>query len=234
VDDEICTRWTADIERILDETTFLFWSRKYYRTVAKMFDLNEELRECGSDAWTWIKGMYGREAAMAVRREVDDQPNAITLVNLLYDIEKNAHLLTRERHERRYGDLLHWMRSDIDAAFVKLGGAPPPGSPTDSIPPSTIAKDREALQAATKATRLYAHRELAHRQRNEQQLTLPFNELDAAVAALFTCLRKYYGILKGAGLLGATPVHQFDWIKPFTIPWVRDDSFEPPRDQWDP
>jgi hypothetical protein len=151
-----------------------------------------------------------------------------------HDVERNAHLLTRQRHESRYGDLLQWMRADVDAAFVELGGPPPPGSPTDSIPPATIARDREALQTATRATRLYAHREIAHRQRNEQPLTLPMKELDDAVVALFTCLRKYYGILTGAGLLGATPVHQFDWLKPFTLPWIDSPSFEPPRDQWDP
>ena len=93
-----------------------------YRAIAHMFQTNPELQRHGNDVWLWIRMLYGREAVMAIRRDMDDPKNAISLVNLLRDLEANAKVLTRERHRQASGSLQQVMSLQIDQDFEAAGG----------------------------------------------------------------------------------------------------------------
>ena len=228
--DQLIRNWTKEVEQLWQETSYLFWSRKLYRAVGHMFQTNHALQKCGADVWQWIRLLYGREAVMGIRREMDHQPNAVSLLNLLHEVESNAHVLTRERHRANFGGLQTVMGRKVNDLFEKAGGPPGPGLPSDHIRAEAIAEDCKALEKATAGAVKYANLVLAHRQ--PVPPTLPFKEVDEALGALFVCFRKYYSLITGSGLMSPTPVPQFDWLRPFRMAWITTD-FDLPKDRWE-
>ncbi len=218
--------WADRIERISAETTTLFWSRKLARAVAHMFETNEELRNSGGHVWNWILRLYGRDAVMAVRRELDGQAGVLNLFRLLHDMEAHACILTRARYHNLFvGTPIRAVA--IDREFEhEFGGPPGPGSAEDHVPAESIACDRELLQRDTATVLKYAQRFVAHRTPADA-FPLTLQEVDDAIQAVFRCLAKYRLLLTGRALTDATPVPQYDWLAPFRIPWMTADFRAP-------
>jgi len=128
--------WVTYIGAIRQESIELFWNRKLFRAVRLMFRTNLELDDRGRHVWEWIAGMYARDAAMLVRRELDKQSGVVNLRHLLHDIEAHPDVLRS-----------HSQALDLPSA-------------TD------VRRDRESLEAHTGRVREYAERLLAHRTRS--------------------------------------------------------------------
>ena len=211
--------WVDRIRLIQRETAHLFSNRKMFRLVVRMFETNPELRRAGDHVWWWLAGLYGRDAVMGIRRELDGQAGVLNLYHLLHEMEKHAHVLTRGRYEAHTRILASLAPEYIDAQFQQFGGPPGPGTSKDHVSPQAIARDRDSLRRDTAAAFDYAQRLVAHRTPiGELQLTL--REVDGALQAVYECLRKYYGFLTASMLAAATPVPQYDLVAPFRIPWV--------------
>src|SRR4051812_4460235 len=69
--DDLYRRWQGFIERIYKETVYIFTSRHKFREVEKLFVENPSLHETGGDVYEWLFGMWGRDALMGIRRELD-------------------------------------------------------------------------------------------------------------------------------------------------------------------
>ena len=224
--------WIERIQRIKTETYYLFWNRRLFRAVQRMFQTNEALQRAKGDAWAWIAGLYGRDAVMAIRRELDGQAGVLNLFHLLHDMETHSYVLTRARYHGSFAELPAFTAHLVDQTFERFGGPPGPGAPEDHIPATVIANDRVRLQQDTKAAFDYAQRLVAHRT-PIGELPLTIREVDDAMRAVFHCLRKYYGFLAGGSLAGPTPVPQFDWLAPFRLAWALP-TFDLPQDEFDP
>jgi hypothetical protein len=224
--------WVERIQRIKGETFTLFWNRRLFRAVQRMFETNETLQTSGADLWQWIAGLYGRDAVMAIRRELDGQAGVLNLFHLLHDMEAYSHILTRARYRGSFAEKPQFPRGLIDQQFERFGGPPGPGTLDDHIPAAAIAADRAQLQHETRVVFEYAQRLVAHRT-PVGELPLTLREVDTAMRAVFQCLRKYYGFLAGGSLVGPTPVPQFDWLAPFRFAWAAP-NFNLPRDEFDP
>src|SRR5262249_39521488 len=155
--------WIDRIRRIKTETFTIFWNRRLFRAVQRMFETNAELQNVGHHVWEWAAGLYGRDAVMAIRRELDGQAGVLNLFHLLHDIEAHSHILTRSRYHAAFAELPHFPVRIIDQQFERFGGPPGPGTPADYIPARAIAEDRAQLQRETKAAFDYAQRLVAHR-----------------------------------------------------------------------
>jgi hypothetical protein len=223
-------RWNEQFELLYTEMLDLFWNRKIYRAISQMFKTNSKLQKHGGDVWQWVRTIYGRDAVMCIRREMDDQTGAISLINFLHELEEHAGIITREWHRRRCGSLSEFMPQMVDKSFEVIGGPPGPGVADDHIDPRSIARDRKSLKRATKGPVKYANLVLAHRQLPET--IVPFKQIDDAIGALYVCFRKYYSLITGVTLITPTPVPQFDWLRPFRFPWITK-NFKLPKDRWD-
>ena len=95
--------------------------------------------------------------------------------------------------------------------------------------PEDVRRDREELEVSKAKVRTYAERLLAHRT-SASEIVVTWSDLDVAVKAVLRAMRRYYGYLTGSYLAFATPVAQFDWLKPFTLPWASNTFAEPPND----
>lgn len=125
--------WVRQCQASFDDTVQLFWNRKLFRAVNEMFQTNQGLSQSGQHVWQWLAGMYVRDAAMLIRRELDKQRGALNLRHLLHDIEGSIHVLH---------------------AQSRAGGLP---SADD------VRRDRETLEQDTERVRDYAERLPAHR-----------------------------------------------------------------------
>lgn len=199
-DEEHFAEWQRYIKATYRETVDAFWNRKLYRAVRQMFRTNPDLAASGQHIWEWIAGMYARDAAMLVRRELDRQKGVLNLRHLLYDMEEHVDVLASRRN----------------ATYL----------PTAEV----IQRDRELLEKETSKVRAYAERLLAHRT-DTVDLDVTFAEVDHAVKAVLHTMRRYYGYLTGSDLLVATPVARFDWLAPFSFPWISEAFHEPDDDE---
>jgi hypothetical protein len=221
--------WSERIQRISAETTTLFWSRKLVRAIGGMFETNAELRNSGGHVWNLILRLYGRDAVMAIRRELDGQARVVNLFHLLHDMEAHAPILTRARyHALMAGSPIRQVA--IDREFAETFGAPPgPGSPEDHVPAEAIKCDRVLLQKETAKVLGYAQRFVAHRTPADT-FPLTLQEVDDAIQTVHRCLDKYRILLTGRAMTPATPAPQYDWLAPFRIPWAVA-AFRPPDDE---
>jgi len=197
--------WSDRIERISAETATLFWSRKLVRAIGRMFETNEELRNSGGHVWNLILRLYGRDAVVAIRRELDGQARVVNLFHLLHDMEAHARILTRTRyHTLMAGSSIRPIT--IDRQFEKTFGAPPgPGTPEDHVPPEVIKGDRALLKKETAKVLDYAQRFVAHRTPADT-FPLTLQEVDDAIQAVHRCLAKYRVLLTGRS---GPPPHRY-------------------------
>ena len=179
----------------------------------------------GRYLFDWIFGNYARDALISLRRELDDQPKALTFVNLLYQIEAQPRTLCRGRYRRQFlskGPLPADDQDRPDQCFDRFSLIRIEGDPErDYIDPASVERDRKALQKNTKAVLGYTQVTIAHR----QVLTKPppsptFGALHDAIDELEPCLQKYLGMLTAASLAQAEPTQIYDPLKVFAFPWI--------------
>ena len=56
--DDLSEEWVQNIETIYKDTVGLFWKRKVFRNVSRVFKGNVHLQEVGGDVWAWMTGNY--------------------------------------------------------------------------------------------------------------------------------------------------------------------------------
>ena len=134
MDPKIC-KWVRWLDRIEEELTLLVWSKSIYLELHEIIAKNPQI-DHGNRFWDWISKNYVESSLMGIRRQIDKDPQTISLFNLIRDIEENSTLLTREFHNSLYG--ADW-KSYSDELFGKLAG-------TDSDPLFTsLCQTRQVL-----------------------------------------------------------------------------------------
>jgi hypothetical protein len=70
-DEERFAEWQRFIEASYADTVRLFWNRKLFRSIQKMFETNPDLAARGQHVWEWVSTTYARDAPMLVRRDLE-------------------------------------------------------------------------------------------------------------------------------------------------------------------
>jgi hypothetical protein len=227
--DELKIRWLEHIGRIKRENIYLFTTRYRFDSIQKMFQKNKRLGAEGGNVYRWLLGLWGRDALMGVRRELDGVEGVVNLVKLLYELEARPEVLTREwfletipKGASEY--LVEYHNQEFDKMGAVKANLQQYG-PKDHLPPSPIAADREALQAATLKAYGYAQQMLAHRTPIDD-LEITVGEINAALAAIEKTFVKYVALLTGASLMKTAAEIQYDWDKCFTYAWIEPEADE--------
>ena len=203
--------WQAHIERISTETTYAFENRLVFRAILKMFENSLQLQQDGAFVFEWLKGVYGRDQVMAVRRELGRDSEVINLIQLMYQIARRPEVISRARY------LVHFPADSVispteqNAQFDRLCGTGP------FIDVAMVKADRNKVERECRAVMKYANKLVAHR--TTAQLPLTLKQVHEAMDAIEETLKKYHVILTGSALAGAEPAIQFNWQKAFRIPW---------------
>lgn len=90
----------------------------------------------------------------------------------------------------------------------------------DYLDPAGIAIDRKHLLKVAKPVLAYANQLIAHRSQREK-VPVTLRDVNRAVDEIETVFLKYYAIINGPALVGLEPSIIGDWMKPFTIPWIK-------------
>ena len=223
--DELYVRWQDDIETIKNSTVHLFTSRVRFRDIARWSRENPAFRnepESASDVFDWLTLLWGHDALLAIRRELDETPTTICLKQMLHEMEARADVLTRRRYLAHIQPtdsprIREFMNRDFDrwGAVRPLGAGDPLD---DQLDPHLIRADRESLESGTAEAVEYANRIVAHRTRfAELQITL--DRIHAAVDAIEPVMKKYYCLLTASSLVTSEATFQFDWAAIFDVPW---------------
>lgn len=219
-DDEIYARWQERFERVKLELHHLFSMRRKFCDIQGMFQENERLNSIGSQAWEWLLLIWGRDAVVAVRRELDDDSNTISLGRILDEMAARPQVMTRRRYMAHMKGVEPDLASLNDRYFTSLVVMRPGSDPMDDhLDPDRIRADRKGLNAAAKPVLEYANRMVAHRTPVDK-LDMTVQDIHDSLDAMEPVVKKYYVLLSGSALSNVEPVDVGDdWKEAFTFPW---------------
>jgi hypothetical protein len=173
----------------------------------------EEARRFGTFSW-WVNWNYARSMGMAVRRQVDRDPDVISLARLVDRVWRYPTVLTRDRFlSLRDAD----DRPRAASWFDKTCGTGP------FISPEVPARDWEHLKSETEEVRKWVNTSVAHPGKRERKPP-PYGEIHRCVDIIFELLQKYTYLIQGQTLLD--DVVMDPWPAIFRTAWIPDGEWE--------
>jgi hypothetical protein len=225
-DDEVWRRWNERMKRARQDLHHVFSTRGKFREVTSLFEKNDELKACGGAVWDWLFSMYARDLVIAIRRELDNDTNTVCLGRLLTEMSQRPQVITRRRYlgdiaedDFRYQMLNHTLNG---YGVVRVTG-PDTDSLNDYLDPAGIAADRQHLLKVAKPVIAWANQLIAHRSEIEE-VKVTLGDVNRSVDAIEEAFVKYFAIICGPSLMGLEPSIIGDWMKPFTIPWIKPEA----------
>lgn len=204
--------WRELIKRIYQETVYAFKNRMIWREVYRIYEANQRLQNDGVYFLEWMRGVYGRDQAMAIRREADRGSDVLNLIQLMYQISKRPEVISRARYKA------HFPPDTVIPEFMQDGQFDELCGNGKYIDVARVKKDYKRLLKDCRPVVNYVNKRIAHRTDVDVDLTM--QQIHTAMDAVEEILKKYYVILTGASLMQAEPAVQFDWQRVFTFPWI--------------
>jgi hypothetical protein len=211
-DDEQWESWLRMLARINAETTNVLMNRRVYRDVEQLFHDNPRLQTEGGFVWHLIRGAYGRDASMAIRREIDRDTYALNLIELMHQIIRRPNVISRQRYLAHFPADTGFSIPQQNDRFDALCGT---GRHIDL---HMVKQDRNRLERACQPVVRYVNQKVAHR--TDEDVTLNIAEIDYALTVIEDTVEKYYSILSGAALMGAERPVSHPWRRMFTYAWM--------------
>ncbi len=227
--DDLYDRWSHHIAVIADDVLALLTSRARFQALFRKLPKHLMDDEESADALRWLLSLWGTEAFMAVRRELDDQAGVINLRHLLYEIEQRPDVMTRQRFMDRACSLACWCHHPKEKEtttghfesfelmrFIGVYG----DEAHDYIHPGFVGQDRALLEHESAAVFRYAQLLVAHRT-PKQDLNIQVSTLNEAIDAIEYLVRKYYLLLNSEVLTPKRVRAPRGWQRTFVKVWNR-------------
>jgi hypothetical protein len=216
-------RWREYLRVIRQDTVALVYNRRLFREIMKLIQSNPRLPET-SAVYGWMMHAYMVLATSAVRRQVDKGGKVISLIRLLEEMLASPESMTRAWFLSQYQHVPASASGDFDR-FDPTG--------TGFVDPEVIRDDLSHFEAEAKATEIFAHNYVAHRnekialKKAASPPTLTWGELDRAIDLLGALLQKYELLLEQEPANVEVPIGE-DWRRVFRQPWIPQGSGEDP------
>ena len=221
--DELVERWKAWLEHTKNEAYQFYSFRFMAENVNKMFVENKALHtEGGASLFDWIRELHKTYCLTSIRRELEGGPHQ-NLISFLYELERlSENVLTRKRFVALYG--AHLTEFGIpDEGFDRIPGAmcklPKTSPDEDCISADSIAVARENLKSFAEPVLKYVNWQVAHRTPAKAP-NVTWGDLYRTMNRIFDTYARYYFLLTGSVFVSRYPEPQYDWVQPFTIPWM--------------
>ena len=214
-------RWNERMMRVRHDLHHVFSTRGKFREITSLFETNEHLKAIGGEVWDWMFRMWSRDIVIAIRRELDNDTNTVCLGRLLIEMSQRPKVITRRRYlqDISENDFRFQM---LSVTFDGYGAVKVADVDTldDYLDPVGIAADRQHLLKVAKPVLAYANQLIAHRSETEK-VHVTLGDVNRSVDEIENVFVKYYAIVCGPALQGLEPSIIGDWMKPFTIPWIK-------------
>lgn len=170
-----------------------------------------------SDFHEWTIRNYGSYVVMAIRRQLDNDSDVISLKRLLTELKESPQSLTKDWFRTLYKDTPNngpiSMEAFADSDFENHAGK------FEHFDPSIAQADLVQLETLGKKITRYANKQIAHR--TKAKATLTFREINKFLDELESIVKKYILLFTASGYPSLTPVFQYDWEAIFTKVWIR-------------
>lgn len=161
---------------------------------------------------SWFNDSYARSQGLAIRRQVEDRDDVVSLGRLLSQIAKTPNVLTRERYlfER------HPNNKRLGNEFFDMLTSPG----AKAIDPEMPRRDLERLRDETFKVREWVNKEVAHWDQKTGTFSegLTYADVHQGIDLIFDVMTPYRQLLLGDTIdVGVTMP---PWQACFTVPWI--------------
>jgi hypothetical protein len=206
--DDLYWRWREHIAIIADDVLGLLNSRARFVALLRVIPKDAAHRKESADAVRWVLSLWGTEALIAIRRELDDQAGVINIRHLLYEIEQRPEVLTRSRFMEGACPLACWCHHPKEKEvatrrfesfdLIRFTGVDGDAD-RDYIDHVSVQHDLAMLENESSNVLKYAQLRVANRT-PKRDVDVTFSEIDEAINCIEHCVRKYYRLLTSAEL----------------------------------
>lgn len=225
---KIIKKWKGLLDEIINDLTNLIENRHVFNEIVSICKENEELKE-DNIFWQFLRINYVSSAVLNICRQIDTNPDSLSLINLLNEILQNPKAITKRWFASQYqknikgdpqkmNDFKKIMFGVGKVDFENKFGI------RNFIRKSMVNSDVQKLKRHTKSIKKFRHKRIAHLDKNRKlKFHISFNDLDNAIDVLEEATLKYNLLLNQAAYAGGTllPTIQYDWKKIFKSPWIK-------------
>jgi hypothetical protein len=202
--------------KITNEIIAMHARRVPWREITRLAN-NRRLPSPESYWWEYVLDTYVVTQSIAIRRQLDQGPNAVSLGRMLREMADHPGAVTRALWVELWdGEDEHnlWLANkQWDENFAG------PDDP-DTLNPELPAADLRALTEGGKTMRDYVNRHIAHIDRRGSK-TLPLlSDIDDAIDLIASVFDRYFGLLTAGSHTQLEPVFQGDWAAPLRTAWL--------------
>ncbi len=208
------TKWLKWIGAIENDMIQVLSSRQFYKEYGRIVSSNNSINTEGSLFHRWVIDNYVTYVAMAIRRQLDDYNDVISLKRLVQDIANNPNDISRSEHVKLFSSLPPLVDGNTQGnqSFDKLAGS---GQYFD---PQIAVDDLSLLENDGISIMQLVNRKFAHNSKNQSPI-MTFDDVDEVIETLKSLVQKYM-LLITATHSTLEPVIGQDWQDIFTKAWI--------------
>lgn len=209
-------KWRRWVKKIRLETESWMGNRDIHARYLEIVKANPDI-QFPSIYHEVAVGNYGSFIVMAIRRQLDEDKDVISLTRLLKEMRDYPTELSKDWFRKQYKGMGRSFpippESFADADFKRSAGKLPHFDPRIAI------ADLKRIEKLGRKIRKFANKQVAHS--SGVSVGLTFREINKFIEEYEKILIKYILILTAAGMSSLTPVVQYDWEEIFTKPWIK-------------
>lgn len=200
------TKWKKQLTQIQDDVRELLRGRKIFLDTFELIKRNKEAQKDIFSWWDYYKLNYTYFVLSKIYHQIDENPKADNLHNLLKDLYENCSMVSAE-----------WWIGDgkslsIDTFKEKFGGS--------TLTPANIYADLGDLLYSTKEVKEFRDKRIAHRDKSQAvSKEIDIKNIDESIDLIEKFVDKYTLLLEQRSL-DLNIKDGDDWQKSFTIPWI--------------
>lgn len=213
-------KWIRWIDQIRIDTENILSNKEIYDQYLEIVKANKKI-QTPSDFHEWTSRNYGSYIVMAIRCQLDDDKDVISLKHLLKELKQSPQLLTKRWFRSLYSNSVNKLPIPLeafaDSDFETCGGN------LEYFDPSIAETDLLKLEKLGKTITRYANKQIAHKTKVKSKLT--FSEINKFLKEFEDIVKKYILLFTGAGYVSLTPEYGYDWLEIFTKVWMKPNAY---------
>ena len=212
-------KWISWVGEIRKDTEDMLLNKDIYDQYLEMVKTNKKIQS-PSDFHVWTSRNYGSYVVMAIRRQLDNDKDVISLKRLLIELKDSPQTLTKQWFRSLYQNAsektLLPLEAFADSDFKTHAGN------IEYFDPLIAEADLSKLEVLGKSITRYANKQIAHRTKIKTKLT--FKQINKFLIEFEDIVIRYILLFTASGYTSLTPVFQYDWLNIFTLVWIRSSS----------
>ncbi len=218
--DKKLSKWINWINEIRNETENMLLNEEIHRQYFEIVKNNKEIQS-PSDYHEWTSRNYGSYVVMAIRRQLDNDKDVVSLKRLLSEIKQSPQVLTKQWFRSLYKNATDV--TSLPNEFFADGDFEKNAGSMEYFDPKIAEADMLRLEELGKTIIRYANKQIAHRTKIKPTVT--FSEINKFLNEFESIVKKYILLLTASGYGSLIPVPQYDWLSIFTKVWIKPSTY---------